>query len=47
MEESGFQRVKSAVVPGFAFKSASTRNAAESYGVKSVIFTASKPASED
>jgi hypothetical protein len=36
-------KVRSAVVPGFTFKKESTRNAAESYGVKAVIFTASKP----
>lgn len=46
MEASGFVGVKSAVVAGFAFKSDSTRNAAESYGVKSVIFTARKPPEE-
>lgn len=44
MEESGFGKVKSAVVPGFAFKKDSTRNAAESYGVKAVMFTAVKAA---
>ena len=43
MEESGFEKVKSAVVPGFRFKKESTRNAAESYGVKAVMFTAVKP----
>lgn len=36
-------KVRSAVVPGFTFKKESTRSAAESYGVKAVIFTASKP----
>jgi hypothetical protein len=46
MEESGFVKVKSAVVPGFAFKSESTRNSAESFGVKAVHFTAWKPAAE-
>ena len=34
LEESGFTRVKSAVVPNFAFKAGSTRNSAEAYGVK-------------
>ena len=43
MEESGFVKVKSTVVPGFGFKSEGTRNAAESYGVKAVLFTAVKP----
>jgi len=42
-EESGFARVKSAVVPGFRFRKASTQNAAEAYGVKAVMFTAVKP----
>ncbi|MDX1576905.1 MAG: hypothetical protein R3266_00405 [Gemmatimonadota bacterium] len=43
LEESGFARVKSAVVPGFRFRNASTQSAAESYGVKSVMMTAVKP----
>jgi len=43
LEESGFAKVKSAVVPGFAFRAEGTRNAAESYGVKAVMFTAVKP----
>jgi len=43
LEESGFTKVKSAVVPGFRFKSESTRNAAEAYGVKAVMVTAVKP----
>ena len=43
LEESGFTRVKSAVVPGFTFKHDSTRNSAEAYGVKAVMFTALKP----
>jgi len=42
-EESGFTRVRSAVVPGFGFRLASTQAAAESFGVKAVMFTASKP----
>ena len=44
LEETGFQRVKSAVVPGFRFKKGSTRNSAEAFGVKSVMMTAVKPA---
>ena len=44
LEESGFRRVKSAVVPGFRFKQASTQNSAEAFGVKAVIMTAEKPA---
>lgn len=43
LEESGFTRVRSAVVPGFRFKSASTRGSAEAFGVKSVMMTALKP----
>jgi hypothetical protein len=43
LEESGFKRVKSAVVPRFAFRHASTRNSAEAYGVKAVMMTALKP----
>jgi hypothetical protein len=42
LEESGFQKVRSAVVPGFSFRKESTRNAAESYGVKAVMMTAVK-----
>jgi len=36
--------VRSAVVPGFRFRHDSTRNAAESFGVKAVMMTALKPA---
>lgn len=43
LEETGFKRVKSAVVPGFRFRQASTQNAAEAYGVKAVMMTALKP----
>jgi len=42
-EESGFIRVKSAVVPGFRFRKASTQSSAEEYGVKAVMMTARKP----
>ena len=41
---AGFKRVKSAVVPGFRFRKQSTQDSAEAYGVKSVLFTAEKPA---
>lgn len=44
LEESGFARVRSAVVPGFRFRKASTQNSAEAYGVKAVMMTATKPA---
>lgn len=44
LEESGFTRVRSAVVPGFRFRKASTQDAAESYGVRAVMMTALKPA---
>ena len=44
LEDTGFKRVRSGVVPGFAFRKESTRDAAEAYGVKAVLFTAQKPA---
>ena len=44
-EESGFTKVKSAVVPGFRFRKASTQGSAESFGVKAVMMTAVKPTS--
>jgi hypothetical protein len=44
LEQTGFARVRSAVVPGFRFRKESTRNAAEAYGVKAVMMTAVKPA---
>jgi hypothetical protein len=43
LEESGFTRVRSAVVPGFRFRKASTQNSAEAFGVKAVMLTAIKP----
>lgn len=43
LEETGFKRVRSAVVPGFRFKKPSTQDSAEGFGVKAVIFTARKP----
>ncbi|NNE71322.1 MAG: hypothetical protein HKN29_13285 [Rhodothermales bacterium] len=43
LEETGFQKVKSAVVPNFRFRQQSTQNSAEAYGVKSVMMTALKP----
>ena len=46
LEESGFKRVKSAVVPHFSFRHTSTQNSAEAYGVKAVMLTAQKPATE-
>ncbi len=42
-DQTGFKRVKSAVVPGFRFRKASTQDSAEAYGVKAVLFTAQKP----
>jgi hypothetical protein len=42
-ERAGFTRVRSTVVPGFTFRKGSTRDAAEAYGVKAVLFTAQKP----
>jgi hypothetical protein len=43
LEETGFTGVRSAVVPRFRFRQESTQNAAEQYGVKAVMLTASKP----
>jgi hypothetical protein len=43
LEESGFQRVRSAVVPGFRFRNPSTQNSAEAFGVKGVMMTGEKP----
>jgi hypothetical protein len=43
-DHAGFKRVKSAVVPGFRFRKASTQDSAEAFGVKAVLFTAQKPA---
>jgi hypothetical protein len=43
LEQAGFERVRSAVVPGFRFRKRSTQDAAEGFGVKSVSFTARKP----
>jgi len=45
LEETGFTKVQSAVVPGFSFRKESTRNAAEAFGVKAVMMTALKPES--
>jgi hypothetical protein len=43
LEESGFTRVRSAVVPRFRFRKASTQDSAEAYGVKAVMMTATRP----
>jgi hypothetical protein len=43
LEESGFTKVRSAVVPRFGFRKETTQNAAEAYGVKAVMMTAVKP----
>ena len=43
-EESGFTKVKSAVVPRFRFRQQSTQNSAEAFGVKAIMMTAIKPA---
>ena len=43
LEESGFTKVKSAVVPRFRFRKQSTQNSAEAFGVKAVMMTAWKP----
>jgi hypothetical protein len=44
LEESGFERVRSVVVPHFRFRKGATQNAAESFGVKAVLVTAKRPA---
>ena len=46
LEESGFTRVRSAVVPQFKFRKGSTQNSAEAYGVKAVMMTALKAETE-
>ena len=46
LEETGFTRVRSAVVPRFQFRKESTRNSAEAYGVKAVMMTALKPSGD-
>jgi hypothetical protein len=43
LEETGFARVRSAVVPKFRFRKEATQDAAEAYGVKAVLMTALKP----
>ncbi|MEQ8331333.1 MAG: hypothetical protein RH859_12815 [Longimicrobiales bacterium] len=43
LEETGFTRVRTAVVPGFRFRKQATQDAAESFGVKAVMVTAVKP----
>jgi len=43
LEKAGFERVRSAVVPHFRFRKASTQGAAEGYGVKAVMMTGVKP----
>ena len=43
LEAAGFTRIRSAVVPGFRFRKASTQASAEAFGVKAVMFTARKP----
>jgi hypothetical protein len=44
LEETGFTRVRSAVVPGFRFRKASTQSSAEAFGVKAVMMTARRAA---
>ena len=44
LEESGFRRVRTAVVPRFRFRKESTQRSAEGFGVKAVMVTADKPA---
>ena len=42
LEDAGFKRVRSAVVPGFRFRQSSTQGSAEAFGVKAVMMTAVK-----
>jgi hypothetical protein len=42
-EESGFTKVRTAVVPRFRFRQQSTQNSAEAFGVKAIMLTALKP----
>lgn len=44
LEESGFRQVRSVVVPHFRFRKPATQRSAEAYGVKAVLFTATRPA---
>jgi len=44
LEESGFAKVRSVVVPRFRFRKAATQSSAEAYGVKAVLFTATRMA---
>ncbi len=43
LADAGCHKVKSAVVPHFRFRKASTQNSAEAYGVKAVMMTGRKP----
>jgi len=43
LEESGFTKVRTAVVPRFRFRKSATQNSAEAFGVKAVMITAIKP----
>lgn len=43
LEESGFKKVRSAVVPRFRFRKESTQSSAEAFGVKAVMMTTVKP----
>jgi hypothetical protein len=45
-EETRFTRVRSVVVPNFRFRKAATQNSAEAFGVKAVLFTATRPATD-
>jgi len=44
LEETGFTRVRSVVVPRFCFRKSSTQTSAEAFGVKAVVMTAVRPA---
>ena len=44
LEETGFTKVRSVVVPRFRFRKSSTQSSAEAFGVKAVVMTAIRPA---
>ena len=44
LEQAGFSRVRSAVVPHFRVRKASTQSSAEAFGVKAIMMTAVKAA---
>lgn len=45
LEDVGFTKIRSAVVPRFRFRKSATQSSAEAFGVKAVVMTALRPAS--